>query len=314
MIQWVKALVDGFFHGWNKFWFDSRSDGELVPLALFRLTFCTVMFVCYCTRIPDIEFFYGFRGILPLWHAETIEFVRFHPTLIRDTWPTSWIQGLHFLFLFALLMQAVGLFTRPMAVLTYVLHLTFLNRNMGVMFGVDMIATFFLLYLCFANSNARFSIDAWRKKGATRQSSVSHLAYRLMQLQVCIIYGFSGMEKLKGTRWWDGSALWDVLSIGNMQRFDLSFVAHFPVLLAAAVYVVLAWEVYFPVLIWVPRLRLPMLVFGFLMHIGIYVFMNLPSFGFMMITLYILFLTKEEVLTGLRAMARSLRISRPIHN
>ena len=132
-----------------------------------------------------------------------------------------------------------------------------------------------------------------------------------MQIQICVIYGFSGMEKLKGTRWWDGSAIWDVLSIGNMQRWDLSFVAHFPILLSTAVYVVLLFEIYFPVLVWLRRWRLPMLVFGVQMHIGIYVFMNLPSLGFMMISLYALFLTKEEVEAGIRVCGERLRLTRP---
>jgi hypothetical protein len=42
--------------------------------------------------------------------------------------------------------------------------------------------------------------------------------------------------------------------------------------------------------------------------------MNLPSFGFMMITLYLLFLKKDEVLGGSRALLRFLRINRPIRN
>jgi hypothetical protein len=174
----------------------------------------------------------------------------------------------------------------------------FLNRNLSAMFGVDMIGTFFLLYLCFANTNGRYSLDAYLGRGVKKHSWYSHVAWRLMQLQVCVVYGFSGLEKCKGTRWWDGSALWDVLSMGNLQRWDLSFVAHAPVLLAAGVYVVLFWEIYMPVLVWVPRLRLPMLLFGTFMHLGIFLFMNLPGFGFMMISLYLLFLKKEEIEAG----------------
>jgi hypothetical protein len=73
----------------------------------------------------------------------------------------------------------------------------------------------------------------------------------------------------------------------------VSFVAHTPLILAANVYVVLFWEIYFPIL--VPKLRPLMLAFGLVMHLGIFLFMNLPSFGFMMISLYILFLKKDEI-------------------
>jgi hypothetical protein len=313
-MSWLISFSRGALSSWNWFWFDSRSDSSLVPLAAFRLLFCSVMLFCYFTRGLDLDFFYSADGIMPYWHLANVDFFRYHPTFLTDSWGLGALHALHALFLLLLLFQAAGLFTRYSAIGVYILHMAFTNRNMSVMFGVDMIATFFLLYLCFADTNGRFSLDAIRGKGAKRQSAMSHIALRLMQLQVCIVYAYSGLEKLKGTRWWDGSALWDVLSIGNMQRWDLSFVSHFPVLLAAGVYVVLAWEIYFPVLVWLRKFRLPMLFFGAFMHVGIFLFMNLPSFGFMMITLYLLFLTKEEILQGFERVAKALRVSRPIRS
>jgi hypothetical protein len=299
----ITAYLLHVWNGWNRFWFDSRNDSELTILAAFRLFFGAVMFFCYFVRAFDVDFFFTANGIMPLWHEQSIEYFKYHPTFLTDSMSYGTVQAIHALFLLCLGALTLGVFTRFSAIATYVLHMAFINRNMSVMFGVDMIATFFLLYLCFADSNARWSIDAWRGKGAKRQSALSHIAWRLMQIQVCVVYGFSGLEKMKGTRWWDGSAIWDVMSIGNMQRFDLSFVAHMPLLLAASVYIVLIWEVYFPALIWQRKMRLPILAFGLIMHLGIYVFMNLPSFGFMMITLYLLFLKKSEIEGGMRGLS-----------
>jgi hypothetical protein len=294
-MSWLKGELRALMKGWNHFWFESRSDSTLRSLGLFRICFGSVMLVFYLTRIPDLAFFYGEDGIMPLSHLSSLDFLAWHPTIftwLADLWA---IQLFHALFCLALLTLTLGLFTRASAIAVYFLQLMFLNRNVSVMFGVDTIGTFFFLYLCFADSGARYSLDEKRGKGPRQHSALSHIAWRLMQLQVCIIYAYSGLEKLKGSRWWDGSALWDVLSIGNMQRWDLSFVAHFPILLAGAVYVLLLWELYFSALIWVPRLRLPMLAFGVFLHIGIFVFMNLPSFGFMMMAMYVLFLKGEEV-------------------
>ena len=80
----------------------------------------------------------------------------------------------------------------------------------------------------------------------------------------------------------------------------MSFLAHVPILLAANVYVVLFWEIYFPVLIWNKKLKNPMLLMGVFLHIGIYLFMNLPTFGFMMIALYIPFLERADLANILR--------------
>lgn len=309
MIAWAGSQLSALARGWNYFWFDSRSNAELTTLAAFRLCFCSVMFFFYFTRAFDVGFFYSGQGIMPSDYARNLEFFRYHYTFLTDSTPGWVLHGLHSLLLAALLCQAAGFLTRPAAILTYFLHLIFLNRNLSAMFGVDMIGTFFLLYLCFADSNARFSIDSRLGRASRTQSALSHIAWRLMQLQVCVIYGFSGLEKCKGSRWWDGSALWDVLSMGNLQRWDLSFVAHAPIFLAVGVYVVLFWEIYMPVLVWVPRLRLPMLLFGVFMHLGIFLFMNLPGFGFMMISLYLLFLRRDEIESGLTGLRGFLRLT-----
>ncbi len=311
MIAWLKARIQYVLDHWNQFWFSSRSDNDLIALSIFRISFCAVMLICYIGRAFDLDFFYGANGILPGWHLKNMEIARFHPTIITDAWKSSWLHGLHSLFLLSIFLQMLGLCTRFFSILTYLLHMIFVNRNLGVMFGVDMIADFYFLYLCFAQSNTHYSIDAWRKKAGLNHSAISHIAFRLMQIQLCIIYAFSGLEKLKGTRWWDGSAIWDVMSIGNMQRWDLSFLSHVPILLAASTYVVLFFEIYFPVLIWQKKWRLPLLGFGLIMHLGVFIFMNLPSFGFLMISLYILFLQKEEIQKTLSWFGK---IKRPSHS
>lgn len=291
----MRESLSEFFRAWNRFWFE-KSDAQLLTLGVFRATFYSVMFFFYFTRAFDVEFFYSDAGIMPSWHRVNLEMFRYHPTILDAVKSIPALHAIHSLFLLFMLGSALGIFTRFCTIAAFVLHLMFINRNMSVMFGADMIGTFYMFYMCFARSGARFSID--RKLGLSQrgQSVLSHVAWRLMQIQLCVIYGFSGLEKLKGTRWWDGSALWDVLSIGNMQRWDLSFVANVPIALAANVYVVLFWEIYFPVLIWNKKLRNFMLFFGFVMHLGIFLFMNLPGFAFMMISLYILFLSPEDLL------------------
>jgi hypothetical protein len=304
MTSWLFAEFSSLIRGWNRFWFDSRTDSTLTPLGLYRIAFGAVALFFYFTRHLDLEFFYGDAGILPLTHLKSMPGLEFRPTLLALFPGLGFLHALHALFLLCLLLLTLGLFTRPAAVLGFFLHLNFMNRNPAILFGMDTIGTYFLFYFCFAQAGDRWSLDA--RLGLVRprpQGWLSHVAWRLMQLQVCVVYAYSGLEKLKGMRWWDGSALWDVLSIGNMQRFDMSFVAHFPIALAGAVYLVVAWEVYFPALIWVPRLRLPMLFFGVLMHVGIVVFMNLPSFGLMMMANYLLFLRADELEAFLAAVA-----------
>lgn len=305
MITWLKRECSSLARGWNHFWFDSRSDDTLTSLGLYRIAFGAVALFFYFTRHLDLEFFYGEAGIMPLAHLKSLPNLEYRPTLFALLPSLGFLQAMHALFLLCLALFTLGLFTRPAALLGFFLHLNFMNRNPAILFGMDTIGTYFLFYFCFAQAADRWSLDARLSLVKRRPHGwLSHLAFRLMQLQVCVVYAYSGLEKLKGMRWWDGSALWDVLSIGNMQRFDMSFVAHFPILLAGAVYLVLAWEIYFPALIWVPRLRLPVLFFGVVMHVGIVVFMNLPSFGLMMMANYLLFLRRDELENALAWLLR----------
>jgi len=304
MSDWLKKFFLSPIHAWDAFWFEPN-DEKLRSVAIFRILFCATMLFFYISRVPDISFFYSEQGLLPSSYAQTVDYFRYHPSIFFGMKSLTSLYIFHGIFLSLLLMLSVGLLTRFVAPLTFFFHLMFLNRNMTVMFGVDMISTFFFLYLIFSNSGAYYSLDkklfcknSWLYRSSA--STINHIALRLMQIQLCVIYAFSGLEKLKGTRWWDGSAIWDVLTMGDMQRWDMSFVAHVPVLLAMNAYAVLFWEIYFPFLVWKKELRNYILLIGVFLHLGIGIFMNLPSFAALMISIYALFLSGEEIKRSIR--------------
>jgi hypothetical protein len=282
---------------WNQFWFDSRTESYLYSMAVFRILFALTMIFFFSTRFPDLDFFYSQQGIMPSEYLRSLPQMKYLYSIFYVWNSSAVLYACHTALIVGLLFLAAGFFTRFFAVLVYFLMLMFMHRNPTAMFGVDMIAAYYFFYLMFSDAGARWSIDARRSKVASQGTTVGFIAYRLMQIQVCVVYGYSGLEKIRGVRWWDGSAMWDVLAIGTMQRWDMSFMAHTPILLAVMAYVVLVWEIYFPVLIWVKKAKYPVLAFGLAMHVGIGLFLNLPSFAAMMIAYYALFLTKEELLS-----------------
>ncbi|MEK6577852.1 MAG: hypothetical protein AABZ55_01380, partial [Bdellovibrionota bacterium] len=92
-----------------------------------------------------------------------------------------------------------------------------------------------------------------------------------------------------------GLALWDVVANSQIARFNMVWAHQFPLTIAGMTYMTLAWEIYFPALVWVPKTRRFMLLFGVLFHIGIGTLMVIPFFGALMIATYILFLTQSEI-------------------
>ncbi|RYZ85168.1 MAG: hypothetical protein EOP04_16535 [Proteobacteria bacterium] len=121
------------------------------------------------------------------------------------------------------------------------------------------------------------------------------VAFRLSQIQVCVIYAYSGWEKLKGVAWWKGEALWTVLANSQIARFDFGFTSHLPMVIIAATYITMLWEIYFPVLVWIPKLRRPSLILGVLVHLGILITLFIPHFATLMIVAYVVFLTPQEI-------------------
>jgi len=143
-------------------------------------------------------------------------------------------------------------------------------------------------------------------RGQGISALLESVGMRLVQVQICLIYGFSGLGKLKGVSWWNGEALWGVLANPQLSRFDFTWTADFPVAISFLTSATVYWEIYFPALIWVPRLRPWILLWGVALHVGIGVMMNLPFFALIMLSGYVLFLTdgqKRFLIHRLRAAA-----------
>jgi len=117
----------------------------------------------------------------------------------------------------------------------------------------------------------------------------------MIQIQLCVIYFYTGLEKLKGGTWWDGTALWSVFANPQMVIADLTWLKNFPLVVVALTFATVLFEVYFPALVWFKKTRIIMLLIGISFHMGIGVFMALYSFAFIMMAPYILFVSKRDI-------------------
>jgi hypothetical protein len=318
-VRIVKAVLGQ----WNHFWFES--DG-VQQAQLFRFVFGLTLFLLYLARTPDLTLFYSDSGIMKMRFFPELLEMPFRYTVLDHFTGTSALWGFHITFLVSLLSMAVGFFPRISALLAFGLHLSFLRRNLGIVYGVDSLATYFLGYLCLVPYGLKrpflfsfrsqltqvFSFFRIQPKAARKSSgeksdsrswsylrttTVGSAAFRLAQIQVCIIYAYSGFHKLRGAEWWQGNAIWDVLANFQIARMDFSWASAFPSVLVAATYITILWEFYFPVLIWVGKCRRTILVLGVMIHLGIGFTMNIPFFGALMICTYTLFLTQDDFVT-----------------
>ena len=100
---------------------------------------------------------------------------------------------------------------------------------------------------------------------------------------MCVIYLFGGIGKLRGVAWWDGSAVWMSVANYEYQSLDMTWLAHFPILIALMTHVTVLWETFYCVLVWNRITRPIMLALAVAVHGGIALFLGMITFGLAMI-------------------------------
>lgn len=286
----MRRLIQDLLNWWDRFFFAPIS---LLSLGVCRFLMGFVLLVMYGLRQMHWRFYFTDEGFVQsAWALDVLpEF--YHP--IFHWYPTTPAMafGMHVALLIALFGLMIGFRGRWMALIAWILHLGFMQRNFSIAYGADIITDFFLFYLALADNSRCFSLDSWLRKkpmpmGALN-SMLSTIGVRLIQIQLCLIYGYTGMEKLKGGQWWDGTAVWAVFGNQQIMMFELSWMMKAPILIAIATHSALLFEVYFPVLIWLKSTRKWAIGYGWLMHSGIAAAMGLFFFSGAMMSTYLVF-------------------------
>jgi len=195
------------------------------------------------------------------------------------------------------IMLLVGWHTRAAAIVTWVLTISFSNANPHIDNAGDTIRNIALFYLMLAPCGAVWSLDMrWTKRKEVSPGPVYiwpwHL--RLLFIQLVLIYFMNGLFKLTGADWLGGNSLYYVLGDITLTRFSL---AQMPIplgVLRLATWLVLAWELSFPLLVLWRRTRAAALVFGVLFHLGIFATMELGGFVPYILCLYLPLLPWER--------------------
>lgn len=277
-----------------------------MQLAFFRIAFCFSLLGMAVLRMLHTNYYFSDQGGVPADQA--LEMVQgfYHPPIELFPHSVAGMWVVQSVFIAALLLLLFGVFgrigTRLTAAAALLCHVAILQRNLSLIYGADMVSTFWLFSLMFMDSTQEL---AWckRKRPEPEWSRVlSSFGLRVAQLQLCIIYGYTGFEKLKGREWWDQTAVWNVLGNEQMMTADLSWLKHFPLIIAAATWGTILFEVYFPALVWTKQRRL-LLAAGFALHTAIGLMMGLFFFSAVMLSAYFLFFENqwlEQILRLLR--------------
>ncbi len=218
------------------------------------------------------------------------------------------IYAIHAATLVANFLFMIGYRSRTMGLISVLASAALYQRNGWFMNGGDRLTREFALYISLVPCGAACSVDAWlaRRKAARKGLSTAYSAlvpifsHRLVQMQLCFMYGTSGLDKAATRSWSGGSALFYSLSSENYHR-SRALVEPFLTtelgqwLCEVGTYITLYWEIGFVFLVlWRPT-RILALLLGVGVHLSIHVLMVVAFFSFISMWSYMSFLRYDWV-------------------
>ena len=271
-----------------KRFFFAPSTGE--PLAFFRIGIALLGLVQGGWLAGSISLLYGADGLVP-WSISSGIVDPYMPQLswlqplvnVTGMSADTWVYILMVTYLLSLAVLLLGKFTRYAAFVAWALQFTFINTGFMAAYGVETFMHIALFYCIIMPVGEVFSWDTFSRPAKPAATEWNTLSIRVLQLHLCLVYIASGAEKAMGIQWWNGEAIWQTLMQGQFARFDMRWMASYPLLAKVIGWSTLLLEVGYPFFIWWRRTRPYGYLAIVLMHMGIAVFMGLQLFSAIMI-------------------------------
>jgi hypothetical protein len=275
---------------WDGWWF---SAVDLRNVALLRIGFGLLALWMYVPMWGDLSWALADSGVFPLAERNAA-YGPHRISLFANPWfqigDLATIRWLFMAFLGVLVLVVLGVFSRVTVLLAWLFIVSMANRAAVWTDGSDVVLKIFGFYLLFMPTGRMWSVDAVRRGGTPLPASA--WALRLFQLQVCILYVKTGLVKFFNGQWRAGEGVFQSLATEYFWRFRMEG------LLSSSLFqwvcevmnqATLAFEIGFP-LVFLRRLRHPMLIFGVCLHGGVVLLMNLGAFTESILWTYLAFL------------------------
>lgn len=232
--------------GWRNVsvWFRATEDPR--TYAVLRIGLVLLTFGLFAEAAEHWQFFYGEDGLYSLedarrrlgrsalegWSEDEgfdglsglLWFLWRGPSLLYFWGSSDFVVGYMVCFFLVLAAYGVGIYTRAMGVLAWLLMMGLYRRNGVYLEGTDTAFRCFWFLLLFAKTGHAFSLDnvlRCRRLQAREPiyRSVSSWPRRLLMLQLTAIYVTTGWVK-HGPEWASGDALYYALNNATFYRFE----------------------------------------------------------------------------------------------
>ena len=208
------------------------------------------------------------------------------------------------LWMFSIFCVILGLFTRFSSVINYLFSIVFISTISSYeyhMFYAYMGVNFLLM---FVNTSQVFSFDRLRRKlkySNSRQlfnqpRNVSVLNYYILILvALAFVYFDSVFFKSASPIWLKGWGMWLPASLPHFTHFNTSSILNLKWLILSLGYLTFVFETIFIFTFFRKQWRLPLLIIGLGLHLGILICFPIPWFALGVMSIYILMIPHKFI-------------------
>jgi len=286
--------------GWRRFWF-----AEIPPHSYAVIRILTGI-VGLATLVGAWNpAFWDVDGIVPLSGAWGLG-----PWLLAHGLGHIAGRLLRDLLVIAYACMALGIFTPVTVPLVFLGSTGMLSWNFLPYSGAQQLLHELPFCLIFVDSGAVWSLDAWsrnRKGSAGPPRLEPTWPLRMLQFQLALLYFAAGLWKLGNATWRSGLALHYVLNDQLYQRIPGDLPGVFFGATVALTYLTLVWELTFPLLVCFRATRPVALVIGLLLHLGMWVTLEVGAFMPTVLIAYVAFLDPWQTERRVRRWLPSAR-------
>lgn len=281
---------------WRDAWF---REEPTAPLEVLRVGVGIALLAGYGLPWRDVAELYGPHGwvspeLARLWTNGSWKWsVLFHVT-------SEWqLAVFHAVFMLGCAAFTLGWQTRWAKWIVLAGHLSYVQRNPIVQYGVDHVLASVLLPLCLAPVGSGLSVGAWRRTldpaapREGRRRAWGFACLRLVQLQTAVILFFSGMEKVRGDAWWHGYAVWMTLTNREFANVPIGWLAEHFWIANVLTHFTVFFEIAYVFLVWGRGTRPFCIAAAMVLHLGMAGMMGLYLFSFVMIVAHLSFVRPE---------------------
>lgn len=295
----LKTTTRSLASSWREF-FHAPCDAR--TCAVVRIVYALLVLVYLAVLYPDLDRWFTAGGVLHA--AASREMVSPH------AWSLLWLlpdnsATVHRCFWLAVahaLLLLVGLLPRLNALGLFVWFVSFQMRNPAILDGEDnafRLLAFFLIWMPIGQCwsvNALLSHSGRSKAAGEDAYAAPGFGLRLLQVQMALIFLSTGLVKLSGETWIDGTALYYVSRLDDMfGRLPVpAWMFDTPWVVALLTWSVVVVELAVPLLIWFRETRLPCLALVLLFHLANEWTMHLFLFHWIMLCGWLAFLAPDD--------------------